>query len=341
MTEVTPNMKPQPVRIGKVPVNDLSNQLLWSAAWSARAVVTAYTSDDDRERLLCAFEAGAAVEWLVRAALAAHSPSLLADRNSPDSLLAFSNVNTPAIPDVSKLRTIKMAEALALIMKIDPTLPVRSDIEEVMAVRNGAAHLAAVSQSSLPDTAARLARIVHALLPLLERTESEFWTARLLPLSVTLRAEFETVLRARIESKLTAARARVTQMVDGLSEDARESTLRLLENRPVPWTVAEDVEERSHPCPACGRKSQLTYLRIKGEMGEVVVEESQHGDVDAYVLVPVTLVPALLQCPVCALMLDAGEDDFSQFPEITELAADEDEVVDVSNYNPDIRNWDD
>jgi hypothetical protein len=327
-----PVRKNADVRLAHVHVVDLATHLAVSSGWAARDAIVAYTEEQFNEKMRCALQIGAAAEWLIRAALAAHSPGLLADRRSHDSMLALSNIGANVAIDVTQIRTIATTEAVSLLLKIDPGLGIRADAEFVMDVRNSAAHLALVNPGSLEEAAKRLVRLVTALLPMADVSSETYWTAELIPLASKL---FETSvgdLSARIESKLAAARNRLEQITRGLGHEEKEATLRLLESRPVRWTVAEEVEDRIHTCPACGRTAQLTYLRLRDEEGELVVDEQYRGEVDAFVLIQVTLIPTLLQCPVCGLILNALDDEFSGFHDIHELPADEPDIVAAGEY---------
>lgn len=327
-----PAGKRSDVKLAHVQVVDLSIHLAASSGWAARDVIVSYTEEQPSAKVRCALQIGAAAEWLIRAAIAAHSPGLLADRRSHDSMLALANVGGGATVDVHQIRTITTAEAVNLLLKIDPALGIRADAEYVMDVRNSAAHMAVINPGALDEAVKRFVRLARALLPQTPVTVESYWTEALIPLANRLFEASAGELSARIESKLAAARARMEQFTRGLGAEEKEAALRLLESRPVRWSVAEDIEDRPHTCPACGRTAQLTYLRIRDEDGELVVEEEFRGGVDAYVIIQVTLVPTLLQCPVCGLTLDAADDELSGFHELHDIPADDPDIVDPAEF---------
>ena len=321
--------------------DQLMDTLKWQSSRAARSAVVSYTSEDLEDQIRCAISLGCAAEWLIRAVLADRNAALLADRRHIESLLVFTKVKSIVATDVDELRTVTMQDAVNLLMQIDPALPIRADVTQIMAVRNGAVHMAFARSSSLADAAARLSRVVDVLLPLVGQTAEQYWGDALMPVAEALRQDARDATEARIVSKIAAAVARVGEIVRGLNEDQAEATLSLLESRPVKWTVAEDVTEREHVCPACGRLAQLTYLRIKGD-GDLHVDRNgpDESDIDAWVYIPVTLVPTLLQCPVCGFKLDAADDEFSLYPDIREEDDPDGDTMDASEYYAD-QDWDD
>ncbi|MGN8027115.1 hypothetical protein [Microbacterium sp. 22242] len=326
--------KGQGVSIGVAPVSGLATSMAAASTQAARATLLNYTSDGLYVKLRTALEAGAATEWLVRAALARLSPSLLALRTHHDSVLALSGART--LSDPLELRTIPTSEVLTILLKAHPTMAsLRSDVDFIMSVRNGAAHSGLVAAASLELAARRLVRVAEALIEEVGLTREDYWGAELAGVAAGISADFENEIAARVSSKIAAAKARLKDFVAGIPKAQLEQTLTALESRHSSVLIADDSEDHEYKCPSCERRAWVTYLRQHGEEGSLEVDYDSEGYPEsASVMFEVVLVPMILQCPVCGLILDAQDDELSGLDDVEEHEG-EPHFVDASEYYAD------
>lgn len=312
----------------------LGAHLQHQARYAARSVLANYTTEEPYDRLRCAIEAGAAAEWLVRALLANANPALLAEPRRHDSLLALAGVRPLPDSDLRHLKTVTLTEALDIALKIDPTSSIRADVDFIKDVRNGAAHAGVVAPSSMQETARRLVRVVAAVSPQLGVDHAEFWGALLAPVAEGILADFEDEIAARVASKIAAARSRVNNLTWNLPKAQADLLLAALEVRAVPHLISSpESEDHEYSCPACGRRAWLSYLRLPEDTDRYLVDSDRAGEpIEPYFVVPVTLVPSLLQCPVCELVLDETDDELSGLEGIEEVPESEPIIRDVDEY---------
>lgn len=310
--------KSQGVSIGVVPVLSLASSMAVASTHAGRATLLNYTSDLTYVKLRTALEVGAAAEWLVRAALARLSPALLAVRAHHDSLLALAGART--LSDPLELRTIPTLEALTILIKAHPSMAsIRSDVDFIMSVRNSAAHSGLVAAASLEVATRRLVRVVDALVVEVGLSREKFWGPELVQVAAGISADFENEIAARVSSKIAAAKARLKDIVAGIPSTQLEQTLSALESRLPSVSIADDSEDAEYECPACTRRAWISYLRQRGEVGSLEIDYDGDGDPEnAYMVFEVTLIPMILQCPVCGLILDAQDDELAGFNDIEE-----------------------
>ncbi|QHC68693.1 hypothetical protein GSU68_18460 (plasmid) [Rathayibacter sp. VKM Ac-2759] len=284
----------------------LSAHLLVTAQDAAREVLTGYTTDEPRELLQRLFDAGSVVEHLVKAAVARIHPSLLADRTHAQSVLTLAGVALSPPLSVTELRTISYTEAMKLLVLAQPVVArVDTDAKALVAGRNAAAHMGLVNRAVVETFAQDLVRVVGVLLPLLDTSKEEFWSAQWLPIAKALELEKEDRSRARVASKIARARLAYLELIDGFDESNRESTLRLLERRLSEFDFfGMDLERLDCDCPACGRSGWLTCERELRWQEAKPTREEMHGVSTA---VPIDLIPLAFECPVCGLALDGSQ----------------------------------
>ncbi len=327
---------PPGVKIGGLPIGLLGENLFRSAMSAARSALLTHTDDHPEVQLRAGLEVGAAAEWLVRALLAKSNPALLADRRHKDSVLALSGVKSlPNALDHTDLRSITTAEVVALLLLIHPTLSIARDLESIMEVRNSAAHMALVTRSSLHEAVRRLVRVVAVIVPEITDDDVEkFWGTELAPVAAGISLDFDNETAARVAGKIAAARQRIRHLTAILPPESVDATLTALEDRKVPEEILEDTEDEEVECPACGRNAWLTYIRYRDD-GSIEAEYDRDGSPErAYMVFQVTLVPALLQCPVCELNLDGSSDELDGISGIQERVG-EPVYIDADEYYAD------
>lgn len=333
---------PSGVRVGGLPVGMLGENFFRASRAAARSALLTHTETRPEVQLRCALEVGAAAEWLVRALLAKGSVALLADRRSKNSLLALANVRAlPSSMDHTTLRSITTQEVVDLLVVTHPTLGISRDVTGIMDVRNSAAHMALVTERSLHEAVRRLVRLVSVIVPELPDDDvDEFWGEQLAPVAHRIASDFDNETAARVASKIAAAQQRIRELTAKLPPESVDATLDALQDRQVPEEILEDTEDVQHECPACGRNSWLTYIKYRDD-GHMEAEYDDEGAPErAYMVFEVTLVPALLQCPVCELNLDGSADELDGLLDVVEIPGeaiytDADEYYATQGWNDD------
>lgn len=329
---------PAAVKIGGLPVGQVSQNLFNAARSAARSALLKYTDDRVESQLRCALEAGAATEWLIRALLARSNPALLADRGHKESQLALAGVRPIAsTSDHLELRTISTTDVAAHLALIHPALAFSHDVKSIMQVRNSAAHMAIVTKSSLHESVRRLVRVVSAVIPEFDVDATKFWSPRLVSVAEAITKDFDDETAARVASKIAAAKERIRELTRQLPPAGVEAALTALEARRVPHRIEDDTEDDEYDCPACERRAWVTFVKVRDD-GDLVVDYDREGEPEgAWLVFQVTLVPVLLQCPVCELELDGADDELEGLPGISERPGDE-VSMDAAEYYAD---WDD
>ncbi|MFF1571420.1 hypothetical protein ACFVWR_01630 [Leifsonia sp. NPDC058292] len=258
---------------------------------------------------------GAAVEYLIASFVAHIDPVLLADRNSPLSMVALSRHNKSGRLDLRAHRTAKLTDQVRYISLAFPTLNLAARVDSVMEVRNAAAHAALTGRSAAAEAAVACVSIVGDLhVHQIEWEEEDFWGEELQPLVRELRDVRSTEVSRRVATKLAAARDTVSVLSAGLSDTDRERALSILEGRPVPVRLPHDWQQTPWKCPACERMGKLTYIRERAE--EITTESiyDHNGQFDSEWFVhEVYGLPAEFRCSVCGLFLDEASGEMEPF----------------------------
>ncbi|MGW4880406.1 hypothetical protein ACWEPI_28060 [Streptomyces sp. NPDC004262] len=194
-------------------MNDfLSYQSLqWGARKFAHTAMDAHSRDDKEVFLL---HAGVSIERLAKSALSKHSPFLLLEmKGKEDSLLHLAGVKQTA-----KVRTVGASQALARLRTIG-VLPDRdSDLDELIELRNGIAHLDASVDDSF-DGLAVFVRATNCLLTHLKVEKSDYWGTWITIAEITESASLQRAER-EVARGIERARHRLNQRLKGVPDDA-------------------------------------------------------------------------------------------------------------------------
>jgi hypothetical protein len=194
-------------------MNDfLSHESLqWGARKFAHTAMDAHSRDDEEVFLL---HAGVSIERLAKSALSKQSLFLLLEmKGKEDSLLHLAGVKRTA-----KVRTVGASQALARLRAMG-VLPDRDpDLDELIELRNGIAHLDATVDGSF-DGLRVFVSATNRLLTHLEIEKSHYWGTWLAIAEIT---ESEALQRTEREvaRRIERARYRLNQRLHGVPEDA-------------------------------------------------------------------------------------------------------------------------
>jgi hypothetical protein len=118
---------------------------------------------------LFALQAGVAIERLAKANLARRAPVLLLEMRSGVEML----FHLTGVKDARKVRTIGIAEAITRLRQLDVLPSVDTNLDLLIALRNGVAH-SNVAEST-DDLLPAFARTVDTLLESVGENKDKFW----------------------------------------------------------------------------------------------------------------------------------------------------------------------
>lgn len=224
--------------------------------------------DFEEERWqLFPLHAGAAVEFLAKAALAEENPLLLADAagNLASTLIAL---QTEGVTGEGDIRTVSLDGAVARLRALHPQLKFdKDDVRALSAARNAAVHLGAKSRERL-SLLLIFVRGCSELLALTSQRSPRFWGLyRRLPESIK-KEKTDSQSEARIRILMAHCRAG-----DPQQREVREARAR----------SAAAVLRRSHEevsvCPICQCEALFggDYVKVGGTMHFQPEEVHCHG----------------------------------------------------------------
>jgi len=276
--------------------NQLRAQLADSSATFARSALQAQ-HDDHRVFLL---HAATALEHLAKAVLAARHPSLIVATNDFESLLHACGEPGFARRPRAKIRTITAGEAIGRASRFVPTVEALvPDLELLILVRNGVAHLGEASTSDADDVLVPYLKASEELRAELDVDRASYWGEFVDLVDSALKENVEKA-RLRVETALAIARQEFDKRFGALDDATRAAMLRVIESGYAP----EKYDEQLLDCPACSTPALVS--------GSVRTDFDEDWDHHERVLVGVhpyfTFIPSRLRCSACGLELD-GHDE--------------------------------
>jgi hypothetical protein len=291
-----------------------------SGRWHARLALELFASPDLDEMLQAAISTGTAVELVAKAYLASVTPSLLAFRGHRDSLLLLGGRSVHVEDTATSMRSIQAGEALQLVKHLHPELPGDLNDPPPLRVRNAAAHMALVDAEELRQAIVQMARLIGALLPLLELDPDPFWGRRAAAVVKSLLDEAQSEISRLVQVKRATAEARIDRLTAAVGGPNQiEPFLELLEAVTPP--NSEHVEEQW--CPICEHRGWLgCYVKT----GPIEVDYDREGHPEG-AWVPRFAYPSTFTCPVCQFEIEEEELEEFDFPREIEL-----EVMSTAEY---------
>jgi hypothetical protein len=315
--------------VGTTKVSKLESQLYEAAKNAARNAVQTHTDPDGYKRLTVAISCGGALEYMMRSVVCGLDPILLAEPGNVPSQLALSSAVTGSSMNPIALKTATIKRVHDVLIAFHPTfVTAKSNIDDVMNIRNAAAHMAFESAETVTDAVTKMVRVVSALHDLSGKDEASFWGDLLITTVTEMKVLYENALKIRVESKLAYARSQLALLITGLSTEDAEAVRVMRERRVIDWDLDEPSEEQPRKCPACERVGALFLLRERETSQYEIVEDYDRDGVieNAYMIVPVTGEPMHFQCPVCGLQLEP--DEMTLYPDLGDSVQLDSEVLD-------------
>ncbi|MDQ0405713.1 hypothetical protein ABVB69_08155 [Streptomyces sp. NPDC000349] len=263
--------------------------LYWGARKFAHSAMDAHARNDEEVFLL---HAGVSVERLAKAVLAKTTPFLLMELKGNDDTL----FHMAGVKEASKVRTAGAGQVIGRLRAMDVLPKKDADLDELIELRNGVAHLDASSSETF-DGLATFARVSNTLIAHLDMEPEEFWEQ----------------WNGAIEIAVSEVLAGVAREVSGRIEQAKNRLARRLQDVPgdavaIIYKNANDAAEAGgfgiraqcgvfsyhspRECPACGCIGHLA-VNIPG-VGTTPEGENSRS----------------FYCPLCSFMA-YGSDELS------------------------------
>lgn len=246
-------------------VNRIFGELYPGARKFAQSALDALSRDDEQVFLL---HAGVSIERLAKAVLAQRSPFLLLEmKGNEDALFQIAGLEKR-----NRIRTIGAATAIARLKRLGVLPQVKdTELDELIELRNGIAHLTAAHDGSF-DVLAKFVGTSATLLTAWGRTGPEhYWGPHLGLVELTLNEVGEKAAR-HFSRLIEQARYRLTERVRTLPDSAIEAILKERSvNGALTWPHSRTVL-LPHACPACSNSGALLtgppVLITSGKPGE-------------------------------------------------------------------------
>ncbi|MFE0451588.1 hypothetical protein ACFW2D_09905 [Streptomyces sp. NPDC058914] len=233
----------------------------------AHSALDALSKDDEEVFLL---HAGVSIERLAKAVLAQKNPFLLMEMKGNDDVL----FQIAGLEQATKIRTIGAAQAIVRLKRLG-ILPQTKDpeLDELIELRNGVAHLTAAHDGSFDALAKFVATSTTLLAAWGDCSAESYWGPHHSLVELTLSEAGEKAAR-HFSRLIEQARYRLAQRTKDLPQTAVEA---LLEEHSVDvaltWPTGRAVF-LPRKCPACDHFGALVtgppVLIMRGKPGEAV-----------------------------------------------------------------------
>ncbi|CAM5718392.1 hypothetical protein SALBM311S_08523 [Streptomyces alboniger] len=185
--------------------------LYWGAHKFAHSAMDAHARHDEEIFLL---HAGVSIERLTKAVLSKTSPFLLMElKGNDDTLFQFAGLK-----ELKKVRTAGASQVIGRLRAMDVLPKKDADLDELIELRNGVAHLLTNSSESF-DALGTFARVSNTLLPHLDVEPAEFWGTWNDAIGIALSESLAEVAR-EIGGRIEQAKYRLDKRLDGVPSDA-------------------------------------------------------------------------------------------------------------------------
>ncbi|MCW8382402.1 hypothetical protein [Streptomyces justiciae] len=266
-------------------INGTFTGLFWGAKRFAHSALDAHANDDEEVFLL---HAGVSIERLSKAVLAKKSPFLLMEMKGNDDAL----FQIAGLEQGTKIRTIGAAQAIIRLKRLG-VLPQAKDpdLDELIELRNGVAHLLAAHDGSF-DGLTVFAKTTTTLLNAWGDYGAEpYWGPHYRLVELTLSEALEKAAR-HFNRLIEQARYRLAERTKDLPSATKKAYVEEnTQRRALTWPESRSVS-LPRKCPACGNFAALFTS------APVLIKRGS----------PAEAFPRRLFCLVCHLDLRTAED---------------------------------
>jgi hypothetical protein len=268
----------------------LSYESLFAGA--RKFAISAWHSHNRHSRDLELFvlHAGVSIERLAKAALVKKNRVLLMETNAKEEMLLHFAGVAPA--SNVRVRTISASGAIGRLRKLGVLRPKDSDLDGLIELRNGVAHLHADSEPEF-DPVLTFARTTQELLDHLGELPSEYW-GRMYSLANIALSTAQTEVGRSVALRVRAAKARFEERFHGLQGDTLKNYRETAQ--PPKRRFHRDAEglhvSKSVECPACLCPAQVLTTMLVTSPSDTEVRFEAHTFV----------------CEHCELLLEGREE---------------------------------
>lgn len=285
--------------LGSQVSDTIVTHLRFAAQTAANEALRSFDSDEPAAVLWCATAAGIATETIMKYCLASANPAFISSNVDSAIRLARGAREQIALDKTRTLTGQDAARAVRLLHSDHPKGLAEKYVDEVLAVRNIAAHLGAVDPDRLSTAMQSMVVIIGACLEANGDGE-EFWDDRYEQLLDEL--EREDVERSCLE--LERKKAAASRLFEGRKADLLPeqviTLMKILEASALRHISPPEVI--GHECPVCGYQGVLMRYVTESDTdftGSRYPDEHPTGMRYAY--------PDEFSCAVCGLILVTDE----------------------------------
>ncbi|WP_073773464.1 hypothetical protein [Streptomyces sp. MJM1172] len=223
-------------------------------AGAHRFAQSAMESHSEEKEDVFLLHAGVSIERLAKAVLVDKSPFLLMEMKGKDDTL----YHLAGVRQTAKLRTVGASQAISRLRDMGILPPRDADLDELIELRNGVAHLNASVNDSF-DGLAVFCRVTNNMLTHLDRPQDLYWGTWSSLVSITL-SDLSKKTERDVARRIEQARQRLTNRFRGLPDEALRSYIASRPNLNYGLQVTKDNEIAVFlpwKCPACGNGALL------------------------------------------------------------------------------------
>ena len=285
--------------LGSQVSDTMVTHLRFAAQTAANEALRSFDSDEPAAVLWCATAAGIATETILKYCLASSNPAFIS--SNVDSAIRLARGVREQIA-LDKTRTLTGQDAARAVRRLHPDHPkglAEKYVDEVLAVRNIAAHIGSVDPDRLSTAMQSMVVVISACLEA-SGDDEEFWDDRYEQLLDEL--EREDVERSRLE--LERKKAAASRLFEGRKADLLPeqviTLMKILEASALRHISPPEVI--GHECPVCGYQGVLMRYVTESDTdftGSRYPDEHPTGMRYAY--------PDEFSCAVCGLILVTDE----------------------------------
>ncbi|MEJ8643724.1 hypothetical protein WKI68_24835 [Streptomyces sp. MS1.HAVA.3] len=184
--------------------------LYWGARKFAHSAMAAHAENEEE---IFHLHAGVSIERLAKSSLSKKSPFLLLEGKGSDETL----LHLAGVRPTKKVRTVGAAQALTR-LRIMGALPANSDLDDLIEIRNGVAHLDFAVEEEF-DGLAVFVQATDALIAYLDTDRSRYWGEWLGIADITASQALEASAR-EVARNIERARYRLGQRLEGVPAGA-------------------------------------------------------------------------------------------------------------------------
>lgn len=242
---------------------------------------------------------GMAIELAVKAKLSRENPLFLAPGNTFRSAIELHHSGGDMALVPSGTKTVGAMEAIDRLCQLQPDLrDVINPAREIVALRNGQAHMATADETQRRKVIVDFLRAIEALLQI---EPEEFWDPHYDLVRAVLDEDSEETVRS-VQERMTAARVAFDAGIAKLPDDQQSALFGIVENRVL--SQVDDAETSLVSCPVCEWPALVSGAT---EQTGWDVDYDKEGFPES-ASPELTFFAGIIECEACGLVLDGNDE---------------------------------